>query len=78
MVRENYADIICNECDAVIRIIPVAEVENTLRELARTDAICSVPCSHCGAVTTFPGWRAIGAFVCPECGRGAVVDGKLQ
>jgi hypothetical protein len=77
-VREDLADIVCNECDAVIRTIPVAEVESALREMARTDAVCSARCSHCGAVTTFPGWRTIEAFICSECGRGAVADGKLQ
>jgi hypothetical protein len=39
-VREDYADIICDECDSVIRTIRVAEAENMLSELARTDAIC--------------------------------------
>jgi hypothetical protein len=77
-VREDYADIICNECDAVIRTTGVAEVENTLRELARTDAICNARCPHCGIVNTFPGWKMIEAFVCSACGRGGAHDTKLQ
>jgi hypothetical protein len=47
-------------------------------ELYETDAICSAVCSHCGAVNTFPGWSAIEAFVCSECGEGVRVTNPVQ
>jgi hypothetical protein len=47
--RDDQADILCNECAAVIRTVPLAEVEAVMFEIAQTDAICSVRCPHCGA-----------------------------
>ena len=77
-VSKGYAEIVCNECDAVIRAIRLAEVENALRELARTDAISGARCPHCEVVNTFSGWKMIEAFICSGCRRGAAVDSKLQ
>ena len=77
-VRQDYADIICNECETLVRTVPVAEVENTFRELARTDMICSAPCPHCGALNSFPGWSSIQAFICRECGKGVSVSPSVQ
>jgi hypothetical protein len=38
---------------AVIRTVPVSGVERVLQEMVpETDAICSVRCSHCGALNT--------------------------
>jgi hypothetical protein len=36
------------------------------------------PLSHCGALNTFPGFRAIEAFGCPECGEGVNVERSIQ
>ena len=58
--------------------VPLADVERVVLELYETDAICSAVCSHCGAVNTFPGWSAIEAFVCSECGEGVRVTNPVQ
>ena len=70
-VRGNQADIICNECGAVVRAVPVESAAAAMVELASTE-ICSARCSHCGALNTFPG------FVCSECGEGVVVSTCVQ
>jgi hypothetical protein len=57
----------------LIRTVPVVDVEKAMTELAQTDAICSASCTYCGALNTFPGFSAIEAFTCSECGEGVVV-----
>ena len=74
----DQADIVCNECSAVIRTLPAADVEAAMLALAETDTICSARCTHCGAVNTFPGFSAIEAFTCSECGEGVVVATRPQ
>lgn len=73
-IREDQADILCNECGAVVRSVSVSEVEITLRDLAQTDTICSARCTHCGPLNTFPGFSVIEAFVCFECGEGVELE----
>jgi hypothetical protein len=77
-VREGQADILCNECGAVVRTVSVSEVEITLRNLAQTDTIGSARCTHCGAPNTFPGFSVIEAFICSECGEGVDVELPTQ
>jgi hypothetical protein len=72
------AEIVCNECAALIRSVPLSDVERAVRELAQTDTVCSAICTHCGAVNTFPGMTAIDAFVCFECGEGVSVTQRVQ
>jgi hypothetical protein len=77
-VRGGEADILCNECGAVIRTLAVGDVEAAMLEMARTDTICSARCTHCGALNTFPRFSAIEAFVCSECGQGVAVNSPVQ
>jgi hypothetical protein len=72
--RDDQADILCNECGAIIRTVAVGEVLSAMLELARTDLICSATCTHCGALNAFPEVSSIIAFVCGECGEGVSVD----
>ena len=76
--RGDQADILCNECAALIRTVPLADVEAAVLEMSQTDKVCSAQCPHCGAVNTFPGWSAIDAFVCSECGKGVHVPTSLE
>jgi hypothetical protein len=77
-VEGEQADIVCNECAAVIRTVPVADVERVVKELGQTDTICSARCTHCGAVSSFPGFATIDVFVCSECGEGNAVANRVQ
>jgi hypothetical protein len=70
----NLARIICNECGALIRTVPAAEVPAVLEQmLMSTGQGCSARCQHCDALNTFPGFSSIEAFICSECGEGNVM-----
>jgi hypothetical protein len=76
--RQDQADIVCNECGALILTVALGEVEATMLELAQTDTVCSARCPHCGALNIFPGISAIEAFICRECAEGVVVPPSVQ
>jgi hypothetical protein len=42
------------------------------------DSITSAQCPHCGAFLTFPGFDAIYAFICKQCGEPAEVYHRIQ
>ena len=77
-VNGDLADIVCNECEAVIRTVPLSEVEAVVLAMEKTDTICSAVCAHCGSVNMFPGLSVVDMFVCHECGEGVVVDNPVQ
>ena len=77
-VEGDQAEIICNECSAVIRTLPVADVERVMAELDQTDEICSARCPHCGAVNIFPGFSSMEAFICSQCGEGVRPSTSVQ
>jgi hypothetical protein len=75
--RGGEADIICNECDAVVRTVSVEQATAVMLGLASGE-ICSARCPHCGALNTFPGFSTIEAFICSECGEGVAVNTPVQ
>jgi hypothetical protein len=77
-LREGEADILCNECGAIIRKVAATEVKAALLEMSQTDTICTVHCTHCGALNSFPRFSTIEAFICSERGEGAVVKATAQ
>ncbi len=77
-VSGDRAEIVGNECGAIIRTVPLADAERVVLELAATDTICSAVCPHCRAVNTFPGISSVEAFICSECGEGVHVSGPVQ
>ena len=72
--QDDQAEILCNECLAVVRTVPIPDVEKVMAELVQTDTICSAKCTHCVAVNMFPGFSAMLAFICSECGEGVKVN----
>jgi hypothetical protein len=75
--RGELADLICNVCSAVVDTMPIERAGARLMELASSE-ICSARCPHCGALNTFPGFSAIEAFICSECGEGVNAEGPIQ
>jgi hypothetical protein len=47
--RGDQADLICNECSALIRTVPLERAATTLAEMESTE-ICSARCMRCGAL----------------------------
>ena len=76
--RGDEADLVCNECGAIIQIVPIAQVEPTLLRMAMSQDFCSATCPHCGALNTVPGFTSIMAYICKECGEGVSVENPVQ
>jgi hypothetical protein len=60
--RGDEVDLVCNECDALIRPVPAAETEQALAQLALSEEICSEICTYCGALKVFSGFSSIEAL----------------
>src|SRR5215471_15546803 len=69
VVRGDQADIVCNECASVVRTVPAADLQQTLTEMELSLEVCSELCPQCGAANVFPGFSAMMAFTCQECGK---------
>ncbi len=70
IVRGERGCIECNDCDAAVRTVPAAELQQTLTEMELTLDFCTEMCAHCGKVNIFPGFSKMLAFVCKYCGQG--------
>ena len=69
VISGDWADIVCNECDAVIRRVSTAGLQNTFDEMELTLDVASEICPHCGAVNLFSGFSRMLAFTCRQCGK---------
>ena len=68
IIRGDHADIVCNECDSIIRTVPSADLSQRLTEMELTlDVWCSV-CPQCATVKILAGFSKILAFTCGGCG----------
>jgi hypothetical protein len=72
------ADLVCNECSAILCSVPLHEVDATLLRLAMEEGLCSEVCSECGETSLFPGFTSMEAFTCKHCGAGVVVRRRSQ
>jgi len=71
-VNGDQADLVRNEREALVRTVPLGEVEAIVLGMEETDTVCMAVCTHCGAVHMFTGISVIGAFICRECGEGVM------
>jgi hypothetical protein len=69
IVRGEVVEIACNECGAVIRTVPVTELQNALDEMELTLDVCSEMCPYCRSVNVLPGFSRMLAFTCRNCGK---------
>lgn len=77
VVRGDEADLVCNECDVVIRTVSASEAQRVLLEMASGE-VCSETCPSCGTLNLFPGFSAMEAYTCRHCGEGVVVQRRVQ
>jgi hypothetical protein len=68
IVRGDQAEIVCTECNAVIRTVPTTELRRTLAEMQLSLDVASAKCAHCGTVHLSPGFSELRAFSCKQCG----------
>jgi ribosomal protein S27E len=69
VIQRDQADIMCNECNAVVRTVPVGDLRRTLDEMELTLDVATAKCPHCGAVHLSPGFSELRAFTCKQCGE---------
>lgn len=69
VIRGDVAIVECNECGAILRSVPAADLEKTLHEMGLSLEMATAICSHCGAVKLTPGLSQLLAFVCDEGGE---------
>ncbi|PWT80808.1 MAG: hypothetical protein C5B58_10970 [Acidobacteria bacterium] len=62
------ADIACNECNVVVRTVPMVDLRQTLDQMETTLEPATAECPHCGAVNLFPGFKQMLAYRCRKCG----------
>jgi DNA-directed RNA polymerase subunit RPC12/RpoP len=62
-------ELFCNECSAIVRNVPVEELQKTLDGMVLDMDFASAKCPHCGAINLLPGFTEMLAFICLECGR---------
>jgi hypothetical protein len=73
IVRGHQAEIVCTECNAVIRSVPSTELRQTLTEMELSLDLSTAICASCGAVKLSPGFSKLLAFTCEQCGAVTLV-----
>jgi hypothetical protein len=76
--RGDRVDLVCNKCGELVKTVAPDEVERALAEIMLQQPITSATCPKCGAVNTFPGFDAMEAFTCQQCGSGVVIERRQQ
>jgi hypothetical protein len=76
--RGAVADLISNECGALIRTVPTDEAPQILIRMVMDQGMCSAICPHCRAVNTLFGFSSIEAYICRECGQGVSIPVSIQ
>jgi hypothetical protein len=70
VTRDGRADFICNDCGAVVRTVPLAEVDAIVEQMrADKGEGVALVCPHCGKTNEFPGYSQMFAFTCRHCGK---------
>jgi RNase P subunit RPR2 len=69
IVRGSQADIVCNECGEIVRMVPAADLKRTLDQMELALDVASAICPHCGSVHLAPGFSELLVFVCEQCGE---------
>lgn len=60
VVSDDKAAITCNSCGAVVRTVPVVDLQRTYDEIELSlEATATEMCPHCGKVNIFPGWSSM-------------------
>jgi hypothetical protein len=73
--RPSRGFMICNECSAIVRTFPVADLEKTLTEMELALDVASELCPACGSVNLFPGFSRMLVFTCHQCGKAVSLPG---
>jgi ribosomal protein S27E len=75
VITGGRAEIVCNECGAVLRTVPASELQTALDEMESTLDVASAMCPYCRSVNLFPGFSEVVAFTRRDCSRGVDPSG---
>jgi hypothetical protein len=71
--RGDFADIICNECGAIVQSTETADLRRALDEMQLKLGLASERCPYCRSVNLLPGFSEMLAFTCRSYGKAVVV-----
>ena len=71
--RGNEADLTCNECGAVVKVVRAEDVRRAQDEMQLSLDVASEQCPHCGVVNLFPGFSTMMVYTCRQCGAAVSV-----
>jgi ribosomal protein L40E len=77
-LENETANLICNECGALIRTVPIDEAPQILLRMVMDQGMCTETCPHCGAFNVILGFTSVDAFTCRECGQAVSVERRVQ
>ncbi len=69
IIRGYQAEIVCNECETVVRSVPSTALRQTLTEMELTLDMSTEMCPNCRSVNVIPGFSKVMTFTCRECGK---------
>ncbi len=69
VVQRDLAEIVCNECRLVVRLVPASDLQRTLDEMELAGDVASAVCPYFGVAHLAPGFSILMAFVCDNCGK---------
>lgn len=69
VISGDEADIVCYECDTVVRTVPAADLQATLDAMELALPLCIEKCPHCKGVSVITGLSKVFAFKCRHCGE---------
>ena len=72
------AVIVCNECWAVVRTGPAAELEHTIHEMELSLDVATARCPHCGAVHIAPGSRNYWPLYVSSAGKALPLPARIS
>jgi uncharacterized protein (DUF983 family) len=68
IVRGDQGYIECNDCDALVRAMPAADLKQVLNEMEASLEVANEKCPHCGNLNLFPGFSQMDVYTCRGCG----------
>ena len=63
IIERDRADIVCNECGAIVATVATGALRRTLDQMELTLDVATAICPHCGAVHMSSGLSKLIAFV---------------
>jgi hypothetical protein len=67
IVDADRADIVCNDCNVLVRRLPDTELEKRFTEMELSLKDATERCSHCASVSILFGFSKVIAFSCCTC-----------